>query len=172
LRRLGAASLDWSLLFLLLTAVSLAALPWEGAALAGATVLGGASLATLAYFAVGWAHRGQTLGMRAAGIVVRRHDESEALSRRGALLRALLALISGASAFLVFAFALGDRPEGGYSKVDLAIAGSALVWAGASVAGHLWQLVDRRKQSWQDKLFGLVVVRAETESAAPSPEVP
>jgi hypothetical protein len=49
----------------LLTAASAAALPWIGDAVAGITVLGGTAVATVAYFAIGWGRRGQTVGMRA-----------------------------------------------------------------------------------------------------------
>jgi uncharacterized RDD family membrane protein YckC len=160
LRRLAAGAIDWFLLFLFLTAASFATLPWVGGAAAATAVLGGTALATIAYFAAGWVRRGQTLGMRATGIVVRRREDGEALGSRRAVLRSLVALASGASGFLALALAFGDRPESGYSGVDLAVAGAALLWAEVSVAGHLWQLVDRRKQSWQDKLFGLVVVHA------------
>jgi uncharacterized RDD family membrane protein YckC len=157
-RRLAAGAIDWLLVFVVLSAASVAAVPWAGAA-AAVVVLGGTAVATIAYFAMGWTRGGQTLGMRAAGIFLRRLENGEAVGARRAALRALLALASGASALLSLAVVFGDRPEGGYSGVDLAVAGAAVLWAELSIAGHLWQLVDRRKQSWQDKLFGFVVVR-------------
>jgi uncharacterized RDD family membrane protein YckC len=158
LRRLAAGAIDWSLVLVLATAASIAVLPWIGGTPAAILALGGTALATFAYFAIGWARWSQTLGMRAAGILVRQYESGCAVGGRRAALRALVALASGVSAFLALALVVADRPDGGYSGADLAVTGAALLWAEVSVAGHLWQLVDRRKQSWQDKLFGLVVV--------------
>ena len=160
LRRLAAGAIDWSLVLLFSTGASTATLPWSDGAFAAIVVLGGSALATLAYFTIGWARWGRTLGMRAARLVLRRTADGAAVGGRRAALRALVAVASGASGFLALALVLSDRRESGYSGADLAVAGAALLWAEVSVAGHLWQLVDRRKQSWQDKLFGLVVVRS------------
>jgi uncharacterized RDD family membrane protein YckC len=159
-RRLAAGTLDWVICWVLFTVIGLLTSAIVGAdddATSGLVAfIALASAPVVAYFAYFWAQTGATPGMRAVGI----HLESEAGSQptpRQALLRALAALVSAASVFVILNTAFSDRPEGGYSTATLAVFVVALALAAVSLLGHLWLLVDGRR-TWQDKLFRLVVV--------------
>jgi uncharacterized RDD family membrane protein YckC len=159
-RRLAAGALDWTICLALYTVVGLVTAAIAGAdgdtTLGLAIFIGFVSAPVVAYFAYFWTRSGATPGMRAVGIRVENETGTQPSPRR-ALLRALAALVSGASVFVILYTALSDRPEGGYSAATLTVFVVALVLAALSLVGHLWLLVDRR-QTWQDRLFRLVVV--------------
>jgi uncharacterized RDD family membrane protein YckC len=122
-----------------------------------------ASAVIVGYFAYFWASRGATPGMRAAGVRVVGEDGGR-LGVARAVLRAAAALVSGVSALVVLVTLFSDRPERGYSTATIVLFVAALTLGTTSLLGHLWLLRDRR--TWHDKLFGLVVVPAETTTAA------
>jgi uncharacterized RDD family membrane protein YckC len=159
-RRLAAGSLDWLICWTLYIVIGLGAAAITGSdgdtTLGLAVFIGLTSAPVVAYFAYFWARSGATPGMRAVGIRIETEAGSQPTSRR-ALIRALAALASAASVFVILYTAFSDRPEGGYSAATLAVFVVALVLAALSLLGHLWLLVDRR-QTWHDRVFRLVVV--------------
>jgi uncharacterized RDD family membrane protein YckC len=171
-RRLGAGTLDWALCVLLASVIALfvgggLSVGGEEDTTLGSVVLGLlGSAVVVAYFAGFWARGGASPGMRALGI--RLVDaEGRPPGAVQALLRAIAALASAASAFVILVTAFSDRPGGGYSTGVLAVFVAALAVAALSLLGHLWLLADKR-QTWHDRLFGLLVVSAEATAAEPA----
>jgi uncharacterized RDD family membrane protein YckC len=158
--RLGAGALDWLLsgAASYLVVIVLGTLSGDdGDSTLGVVVLAAlASVPIVAYFAFFWARGGATPGMRTVGLRVL-DEEGEPIPARRALLRAVAALASAASAVAILVTAFSDRPDGGYSAGTVAVFGAALAVAVLSLSGHLWLLVDRR-QTWHDRVFRLVVV--------------
>jgi uncharacterized RDD family membrane protein YckC len=78
-----------------------------------------------------------------------------------ALLRALVAVLTFAACWLPLVVAFSDAPE------DPTQAGAmiavALAFAALALIGHLWALFDPRRQSLQDRLFGLAVVKEKPQ---------
>lgn len=113
-------------------------------------------LAPLGYFALFYAS-GRTPGMWALGLRLVDLRSGRRPGLRKALLRAVLLTVFVLAALALLAFGFGDRP-GGLSAVDLAIVSLLLTVFVLSAAGHLWMVVDARRQSLQDKLLGLAAV--------------
>jgi hypothetical protein len=78
-----------------------------------------------------------------------------------ASLRALVAVLTFIASWLPFVVAFSDAPE------DPAQAGAmiavALSFAALALVGQVWALRDPRRQSLQDRLFGLAVVNAKPQ---------
>lgn len=112
----------------------------------------------LGYF-TSFMSRGRTLGMMASGTRVVDLETGRAPDARKALSRGFLTLLAGACLFLLLATGFSDPPEDGRSLVDQTIiyALTAVVLTGAG--GRLWMLVDSKKQTLQDKLTGVAVIR-------------
>lgn len=171
-RRFAAAAVDWfaslvvfyllffgSALFLALAGGD----PGDGTLPTALLFLPGAA-GVLAYFT--WTRaRGTSLGMKAAGIRVVDADTGEQPSSRRAFARSVLSLLVGASVFVLIVVAFSDRPQGGYSPATWVIVGVALAVACAGALGHLWMLLDPRRQSRQDRLLRLAVVEGRAGEA-------
>jgi uncharacterized RDD family membrane protein YckC len=177
LRRLAAAAIDWGLLYVayLLVSIPLGGLEALGfvlldeggpGAVPGALLAVGAQVMTLApvvaYFAVLLASA-QTIGMRALDIhaVVASTGRAPRVRWRG-LVRGLAAAVQGTLVFVAAGSLIGDAPIGGYSERDQALLEAVRAAAAAIVAAKLWLLVDPRRQSLQDRVFGLVVIEDAT----------
>jgi uncharacterized RDD family membrane protein YckC len=171
-RRFAAAAVDWFaslVLFYLLFFASALLLtlaggdPGDGALPTALLVLPGAA-AVLAYFT--WARtRGVSLGMRAAGVRVVDADTGRQPSGARAFARSVLSLLVGASVFVLLVVAFSDRPDGGYSPATWVVVGVALAVVCAGALGHLWMLLDPRRQSRQDRLLRLAVVEGRAGEA-------
>jgi uncharacterized RDD family membrane protein YckC len=148
-RRLLAALIDW---FLCLVVPLFAA-----AAYVSVAWLAILPLSVVCYFTFFLA-RGQTPGMRAAATHVV-DERTGPPGARKALLRALVALLQVAALFALSNVALSDRPEGGYSSVDLGISIAASVVVASALLAHLWMFLDRRRQTVLDRIFRLEVQR-------------
>jgi uncharacterized RDD family membrane protein YckC len=172
-RRVAAAAIDWTacLFIYLLVSIPLGALQGFGsvladeggaqAALGGAIVVaaGAATLApVVAYMAV-LAASSQTPGMRVLDIhlVVAGSGRAPRVRWRG-LLRALLATACAAATYAAVFAVISEPPIRGYSDTDLLLIRLAEAIAVATAAAKAWLLVDRRRQSLQDRLFDTVVV--------------
>ena len=98
-------------------------------------------LITFFYFAAFWTYGGQTLGMKAWHLRLRRLDGG-AVTLWQALLRFLVVM-----APVLLAGAIYSLPDGGTPQTVLADACFAVV-----VLSFLWSLVDRRKRTWHDRI--------------------
>jgi uncharacterized RDD family membrane protein YckC len=171
-RRFIAAAIDWFaslVLFYLLFFSSALLLALAGGDSGDGTlptallVLPGA-LGVLAYFT--WARaRGVSLGMRAAGVRVVDADTGKQPSGARAFARSVLSLLVGASVFVLLVVAFSDRPEAGYAPATWMVVGVALAVVCAGALGHLWMLLDPRRQSHQDRLLHLAVVEGRAGEA-------
>jgi uncharacterized RDD family membrane protein YckC len=168
--RLRAGTLDWlvcgSLVFVLALAVGVVSSD-GGDSTIGVVVLAVlASAPIVTYFAYFWARGGATPGMRVVGLRVMGEDGGMVGVPR-ALLRAVVALADAAAVLAILVTGFSDRPEGGYSDGAVVVLVLALAFAAVSLLGHLWLLVGRR-QTWHDRLFGLLVVPAEATATEPA----
>ena len=111
------------------------------------------------YFTYFWA-RGQSLGMKALRLQIVNEKTGGPPGVARALARTGLALLFAASAFLLAVLLFSDQPAGGYSSAELGgIIAAAFIFM-AGVLGRLWMVLNRKSQTLQDKLSGVVVVRA------------
>ena len=171
-RRAAAAAIDWAIAFVLyrlgsIPAGIVQARPADGLFLAGEAL---ALLPPLAYFAY-FLSTGSTLGMRALDVEVVVAETGREPGRLRALARAVVSLLVGGAAYvLYFVVASYDEPLGGYTVLDRAVMDAAIVLASLGAASKLWGLADRRRQTLELKLFGLLVIDEVVEtSPAPSP---
>ncbi len=120
------------------------------------------------YFAY-FVARGQTLGMRAAGI---RMVTTRTASRPGPLrgiFRAFLnlVLLGSGAALVASMFAFGDPvSRASATNLDLAmyIASIAFVVV-LGIVGRIWLLWDLKNQTWHDKACGVMVLRDSSKPA-------
>jgi uncharacterized RDD family membrane protein YckC len=112
----------------------------------------------LGYFTYFWA-RGQSLGMKAVGIrmISPRTERPPGVAR--AAVRAFLFLILLACAFILLSVGFSDPPAGGFSATNLAVIYFLLFLFLSSIVGYFWMIWDPKKQTLQDKLSGVVVVK-------------
>lgn len=117
----------------------------------------------LGYFFLSYAW-GRTPGMWVLGLrlVDLRSGGPPGLGR--ALLRSLLLLVFLLAPLVLLMFGFGDRP-GGLSAADVTVIYLLLAVFVLGALGHLWMVVDGRRQSLQDKLLGLTVVRTDAPAA-------
>ncbi len=108
------------------------------------------------YFTYFWV-RGRSLGMKAAGIQIINPKSGRPPGVGRAFVRACLALIFAASA-VVLVLGLGEPPAGGFSSTGFVLLYCMAAVFVAGVLGHLWMIRDPRKQTWQDKVTGVVIV--------------
>jgi uncharacterized RDD family membrane protein YckC len=171
-RRFAAAAVDWFaslVLFYLLFFASALLLALAGGdsgdgTLATALLFLPGAAGVLAYFT--WARaRGRSLGMRAAGVRVVDADTGKQPSGARAFARSVLSLLVGASVFVLLVVAFSDRPQGGYAPATWVLVGVAGALACAGALGHLWMLLDPRRQSRQDRLLHLAVVEGRVGEA-------
>jgi membrane protease YdiL (CAAX protease family) len=76
-----------------------------------------------------------------------------------AFLRALVAVFTFVACWLPVVVAFSDAPES--NSRAAAIAAVAIAFAALALIGHLWALRDPHRQSLQDRLFGLAVVKTK-----------
>lgn len=170
-RRLAAGTVDWILsgvLFLLASIVG-GIVQGAGAAIVdggGPAVAAGVALVVVsqlivagpvvAYFAYYWS-QGSTLGMRAADIELVQEGTGSAPGRRRTVPRGCLAFLLALATLNAYLYYGGREVVelGGFARV-LAVV-SAVV-AAAGLAAKVLALVDERRRSALDRLFGLVYV--------------
>jgi uncharacterized RDD family membrane protein YckC len=118
-------------------------------------------LLPLLYFGLSWTRSGQTVGMGSNNIQMVDTRTWEPPSWIRAFLRALVAVLTFVACWLPLVVAFSDAPES--NSRAAAIAAVAIAFAALALIGHLWSLRDPRRQSLQDRLFGLAVVHAKPQ---------
>ena len=109
--------------------------------------------------------------MRALDIEVVVAGTGREPGRLRALGRAVLSLIVGGSAYVLYSvLAAYDEPLGGYTAIDRAVMDASIALASFGAISKFWGLLDRRRQTLELKLFGLVIIDEVVETnPAPSP---
>ena len=155
--RLSAGLIDWLIVFAAL---------WVAATIQAVLGLDSPvsvvlSLATLllpvVYFALFWSRDGQTVGMRTTNIQMVDTRTLEHPTWTRASLRGLVAVLTFIACGVPLVAAFGDGPN------PALVAAVALSFAALALIGHLWALRDPRRQSLQDRPFGLAVVKAKPQ---------
>jgi uncharacterized RDD family membrane protein YckC len=155
--RLSAGLIDWLIVFaaLWVAAIIQAVLGLDGSV---SVVL---SLATallpVLYFGLFWSRDGQTVGMRTTNIQMVDTRTWDPPGWIRALLRGFVAVLTFIACGVPLVAAFGDGPN------PALVAAVALSFAALALIGHLWALRDPRRQSLQDRLFGLAVVKAKPQ---------
>jgi RDD family len=121
----------------------------------------------VAYFAVYWS-AGSTLGMRALDIELVEDRTGAPPTWRRTVPRAVIAfLIALALVNVYFAYSGGVDGVGAFER---SLVGASVAVALAGVAAKAWLLLDQRRRSALDRLFGLVYVEEFVYAdARPSP---
>ncbi len=171
-RRAAAAAVDWAIALVLYLLGSIPAgivqiLPAAGFFLVGQAL---ALLPPVAYFAY-FLSTGSTLGMRALDIEVVAAATGREPGRLRAFGRAVVSLLVGGATYVLYSVVASyDEPLGGYTALDRAVMDASIALASFGAASKLWGLADRRRQTLELKLFGLLVIDEVVEtSPAPSP---
>ena len=112
-----------------------------------------------AYFTV----RGPSPGMRLAGIKILAARSGETPVIIQAVVRGLLMLCLIGSWFVVVLLGSGRSGSGGLSSAASLALNVGYVLFLVSAFGHVWISWDRKGQTVQDKLAGIVVVRKDAE---------
>jgi hypothetical protein len=112
-----------------------------------------------AYFTV----RGPSPGMRLARIKILSVKSGETPVVRQALIRGLLMLCLIGSWFVVVLLGSGRSSSNGFSNAESLALNVGYVLFLVSAFGHVWISWDRKGQTVQDKLAGIVVVRKDAE---------
>ena len=173
-RRIGAAALDWTLVFVVFLIASYPigmlqtlATAFGGdveAAIVGLTQALGLGI-VLAYFA--WfVSTGHTLGMRAFDIHVFAHRAGGEPHPLRAVPRSLLSVGFFLATIDAYGLSTGAYKEG-LTGAQATWRTAALAGVGLAVAGALWCLVDPRGRTAWDRLFGLVVVEDIVPTSMP-----
>ncbi len=102
--------------------------------------------------------RGSTPGMRLAGIKVVDVRSGEAPDFLHALLRGVLLLVLIGSWFILVLIGWGGGPSHMSNAVAVLLNVDYVVFL-ASFFGHVWIAWDRKRQTVQDKIAGLIVLR-------------
>lgn len=174
-RRTAAAAIDWTLCLtaFLIVSIPLGAVQALGAVIAGdegggiSGVVGravellaqaGTLAPAVAYIAV-LSATSQTAGMRALDI----HLVTEADGRAPRLLwrslaRGLVATFFAAAVYITWLSLIGDDPIGGFSHRDMLVIDAARAICVAAILGKALLLLDSRRRSAQDLMFGTVVI--------------
>jgi uncharacterized RDD family membrane protein YckC len=147
-RRLLAASIDWSVSFVIAFAL--------GAPLAPSVWVAIVPVSVVAYFAF-FVFRGGTPGMMTASIRIVDRRTRRAPSARKALARSCVALLQAAAVLALVNFAFSDTPTDGYSAADLAIFAASSLISLSAFAAHLLLFVDQKRRTLLDRLFGLTL---------------
>jgi hypothetical protein len=166
LRRVGAGVFDWVLCWILFLVASIvggilqtianALLEGDGLTrLLGAALLVVSQLVVagplVAYFAHYWAE-GSTLGMCAVDIELVLADTGGPPSWRRTVPRAIIAVLVALAVLNVY-FAWSDDALTGFQRT---LAAGSLAVASLGLAAKAWMLVDERRRSAFDHLFGVV----------------
>jgi uncharacterized RDD family membrane protein YckC len=171
-RRAAAAGIDWLLAYIVFLIASIVAGFFETI---GLTTLSGGDLRSevpgtillvfsqvlaatpvVAYFALYWA-AGSTLGMRALDIELVEADTGRPPSPRKTLVRALVAFALAIAVNNVY-LVVASEPLNGYSTFQRWIIGASFAVVGLLFAAKAWILLDQRRQSLLDRIFGLLYV--------------
>jgi uncharacterized RDD family membrane protein YckC len=165
-RRVGAGALDWVLcwvIFLVASIVGGILQTVANALLEGDDLVWALGVVLLvvsqlvvagplvAYFAYYWT-QGSTLGMRALDIELVLDDTGAPPSWWRTVPRSILAVLIALAVLNVY-FAWSDDTLTGFER---GLAGGSLVVASLGLAAKAWMLVDERRRSTLDHLFGLV----------------
>jgi hypothetical protein len=168
-RRAAAAAIDWLLAYIAFLVTSIVAgvfaaigvTSYSAGDLRG--VPGGVLLVfsqllvavpVVVYFTFYWAS-GSTLGMRALDIEIVDPETGLPPSRRRSLVRACLAFVLATALNNVY-LVVASEPLDGYTSFQRNLIIASFVLAGLALAAKAWMLVDERRQTLLDKLFGLL----------------
>jgi uncharacterized RDD family membrane protein YckC len=171
-RRAVAATVDWALCFLGFLVVSiplgvvqaLGQISWEEGDLGGGPghiLFLGAQILTvapvIAYFTVLWP-TSETLGQRVSGLRIISTESGRGISRRRALVHAVVTTVLAAGVYAVFlvgtAFDKGDTLD----HRSAMLLDVAYVLAGVAAASALTMMVTPTRRSLLDRLFGTAVL--------------
>jgi uncharacterized RDD family membrane protein YckC len=157
--RLAAGLIDWLIVFaaLWIAVIIQAVVGFDSpvsVALSFAT-----GLLPLLYFGLSWTRSGQTVGMGSNNIQMVDTRTWEPPSWIRAFLRALVAVLTFIACWLPLVVTFSDAPESN-SRAAAAVAST---FAALALIGHLWALRDPHRQSLQDRLFGLAVVKTKPQ---------
>jgi RDD family len=183
-RRLAAGAVDWVLCWVIVLLASIVGGIVQGVGVTtidagGPGIVLGVALVVLsqlllaapivAYFAVYWS-LGSTLGMRALDIELVEDRTGVPPTWKRTVPRAVIAfLIALAVLNVYFAYAGGVEELGAFERV---LVTASVGVAAVGVAAKAWLLVDPRRRSAFDRLFGLVYVEEFVYTdARPSPWV-
>jgi uncharacterized RDD family membrane protein YckC len=156
--RLSAGLIDWLIVFAALWVAALIQAVLGLDSPVSVVLSLGMLLVPVLYFGLFWSRSGQTVGMRTTNIQVVDTRTWEPPSWIRASLRGFVALLTFIALGLPVVAAFGDGPA------DPALIGAvALSLVALALIGHLWALRDPRRQSLQDRLFGLAVVHAKPQ---------
>ncbi|HUZ02565.1 MAG TPA: RDD family protein [Thermomicrobiaceae bacterium] len=166
-QRFGAGVIDWMIcgfVPFILTGVA-SSYVWntdQHGGFASTNLLGGLWLAAVAlcivtYFTVLVA-RGATFGMWILGMRVLNPRIGRPPGVGRALIRALLALAFGFAFYVMVNSAFSDPAAGAHPTLNRAIGFGALAVFAAGFWARIWMLFDRRSQTAQDHLAGVVVL--------------
>lgn len=170
-RRAAAAAIDWVLAYVVFIIASIVAGVFEAVGftsysagdlrgIPGGILVGLSQVLVagpvIAYFALYWA-TGSTLGMRALDIELVERETGLPPSRRRAVARACFAFVLAIAINNVYLVVASD-PLNGYSTFQRDIIIASFVLAGGTLVAKGWALIDERRQTLFDKLFGLLYV--------------
>jgi uncharacterized RDD family membrane protein YckC len=180
-RRLAAGAIDWVLCWVIFLVASIVGGIVQGAGAvsfdAGDRELGVALLLlgqlvvagpVVAYFAHYW-RQGSTLGMRAADIDLVREETGEPPGWSRTIPRAIVACLLALALLNVY-LAFGGRVVDEFGRFERVLAVVSAAVAAAGLAAKAWLVVDDRRRSALDRLFGLLYVEEVVYAdAGPSP---
>lgn len=170
-RRLGAGAVDWAIASVLFLVASIVGGVFEavGVVSSGAGDLRGipgsaflivsqaiVAAPVVGYFAAYWT-TGSTLGMRALDIELVRAATGRSPRWPLTVARACLAFVIAFAVNTVY-LVLASDPLDGYTSLERTLITGSVVVVSAAAPAKLWMLVDERRQSLLDRLFGIVYV--------------
>ena len=171
-RRLGAGAIDWTLCWVVFLIASIVGGIVQGVGVTSldAGDLGGipgvalivlsqliVAASIVAYFAFYWA-QGSTLGMRALDFELVREATGRPPGWRRTVPRAIVAWLIALAILNVY-FASSGRPQDDpFNAYERTLIAASVAVAAVGVAAKVWMLVDGRRRSAFDRLFGLVYV--------------
>jgi hypothetical protein len=171
LRRVGAGAIDWLICGVIFVIASIVAGVFEAVGAVSFTAgdlrgIPGSVLITVsqvivaapvvAYFAYYWA-TGATLGMRALDFELVREQSGRPPGWRRTVPRGALAFVLALAVDNVYLVLAGD-PLGEYSTAERIAITVSVVLVVLLLVAKAWMLVDGRRRSLLDRLFGLVYV--------------
>jgi uncharacterized RDD family membrane protein YckC len=170
LRRLGAGAIDWVLCWVVYLIASIVGGIVQGVGetsldAGGAGTPLGVALVVLsqlivaasivAYFAYYWA-QGSTLGMRALDIELVREETGRPPSWKRAVPRAALACLVALAVLNVYLASSGRSADDPFNAFERALITASVAVAAVGLAAKAVMLVDPRRRSAFDRLFGIV----------------
>ena len=109
----------------------------------------------VAYFAYYWV-QGSTLGMRAVGSELVRETTGRPPGWRRTVLRGIVSWLIALAVLNVYFASSGRSEDNPFNAYERALIAASIAVAAVGIAAKAWMLVDGRRRSAFDRLFGLV----------------